>query len=347
VNGDTFSTTRSRRCAVAAVVLVQAASILLLAACTSEGNGASPDGSVVASSLYQDSSGSKSEASASGDASATLPVLSKDDSIPPGQTGEIVPTVGALLGDMTPQQKLLLNTAYYLVVKKCMIDQGFTLLDPPPKLETVNSGPILFDGYIGILDVDYAKKYGYQVFAGTVTDSDKKGQQRVIGDPKYEEALKVAGNDGCDGEADRMIEKNVPSEDASTPVLATIYQDSLNATYADPTYKQVLQLWSTCMKNAGFDYASPENAFRAFGGFQVTAESAVSRSLPQPSTAEVNTAVTDVGCKRSSRLADVFRKTLWDRQLAMAATNRPVLKVIEEARSQKLENAQGIIKAYG
>jgi len=228
---------RRKRLGSLRIIFVEAASILLLSACAAEDKGTGRSNSVDPSSLYQDSSESQKQAPANGDLSDLPPVLSKDDSIPHGQTGEIVPTVGALLGEMTPQQKLVLNTAYYLVVKKCMRDQGFTLFDPPPKLETSDSGPILFDGYIGILDVDYAKKYGYQLY---IDDAGNQGQKRVSGDPKYEDALKVAGNGGCAGEADRMIEKDVPGEDTSTPLLSTIYQDSLNQrTWIRPTRRHL------------------------------------------------------------------------------------------------------------
>lgn len=247
---------------------------------------------------------------------------------------------------MTPQQKLVLNTAYYLEVKKCMSDQGFTLLDPPPKLEVPTYGPVLFDGYIGILDVDYAKKYGYQLFTPAISPTDQ-GPQSINGDPKYEYALKVAGGSGCDGLASQMIEKNLPSEEQSTPLLAKIYNDSLSATYASPAYKKALRSWSTCMRNAGFNYSSPNAAFSAYKGFEINAQNAVNPSPPHPSSLEIDTAVTDVGCKRSSDFANVFRQVLWDQQLAMAAKDHPTLEVIEKINTRKLLNAQQMIKELG
>ncbi len=244
---------------------------------------------------------------------------------------------------MTPEQKLVVDTASYLKVKQCMKDQGFTFLDPAPKLEVQKRSAVLFDGYIGILDADYAKGYGYQLNPSSIGMEDERQAQSGQKYPsaEYEFALKVAGDGGCLGQTEKLIDKNRPSEDESTPILGKIYETSLTATYADADYKRALKLWSTCMRSAGFNYATPAEAFGAFDGFTLT------DAVPDPPAVETKTAVADVECKRSSRLADVFRSVFWDHQVAMAEKNRPTLKVLEEVNAQLLRNAQQIIKELG
>ncbi len=324
-----------RSVAVSALV-----SVFALGGCTSES--AAPVGagaSVDPSSLYE-SAGGPGSSGAPG--ASELPVLSVDDSIPPGETGELVPGVYSSLGEMTPEQKLVLNNAFHLKVAQCMKEQGFTFLEPAPKLEVPERAPVLFDGYIGVLDADYAKSYGYQLNPSSIgfTDAPARDSEEYPS-REYELALKEAGNGGCNGEAERLIEQNRPSEDESTALLGRIYQESLDATYADKRYKKVVKKWSSCMREAGFDYATPLKAFSAFDGFALT------DAEPNPSAEEVNTAVRDVECKRSSRLADVFRDVFWNKQFAMAKENRPTLKVLDEVNDQLLRNAQAIIKELG
>lgn len=319
-------------------------SLCLLTACETDSTSSHPGNEVDPSSLY----------SASNDDGTTgtptvLPVVSDDKAIPAGQTGELVPGVYAALGELNPEQKLILNKAFHLQVKRCMKDQGFTLLDPPPELEVSERSPILFDGYIGILDVDYAQRFGYQAdmetFATGADDDNpvgiREGGNESRSTPEYEFALKVANDGGCRGQAMRSIEQDRPSEDESTPVLARIYQESLKATYADPDYKKAISSWSSCMREAGFNYTTPENAFTAFDGFLVTHE------RPAPTDEEINTALQDVECKRSSRLADVFRRVFWSHQMEMAEQDRPMLEVLDEVNDQLLRNAQKIIRDLG
>lgn len=306
-------------------------SLLLLAACTT-GN---------------DNPGTQDSVGLSAKVSEPLPVLSDDDSIPPGVTGELVPGVYALLGKPSAEQQLVLDQALYLKVKKCMKDQGFTLHDPPPKLEEPKQPTILFDGYIGILDADYAKNYGYQLNMSSIPDTSGYRLGKNQTPKEYEFAFKVAGGGGCLDQAERAIEKDRPSEDDSTPLLGEIYQKSLKATYADEDYEQARASWASCMKSAGFDYDTPLEAFSAFDGFSVNAETMSQKASPQPPTDEIETAVADVECKRSSRLVDVFRHVFWNHQVDMAEKNRPTLKVLDQVTDQRLRNAKQIIKELG
>lgn len=322
-------------------VLGVAASTVLLAACGAAGN-EDVDSSIAASTLYRDASTPRSNLAANNLPGKGQSIVSENSDIPPGQSGELVPGIGVYLGELTPQQKLVVNTAYYLEVQKCMSSQGFKLLDPAPKLEVPHYGDVLFDGYIGILDRGYAEKYGYQLDASSLAGQDQ-GQRHVAGSAEYENSLKVSGGGGCDAVAVRMIEENVPSEDKSTPLLGKIYQTSLNSTYADSKFKEAVSQWSDCMSEAGFEYRNPKAAFSKYHGFEVSPGAVFGSMSPQASDSEIKTAVTDVECKRSSRLADVFRTVFWNNQVSMSDRNRPTLKVLDEIRSQKLRNSQAII----
>lgn len=226
-------------------------SLLTLAACTTANDAPGGGDAVDVSSLYGSTLPSVKN-------SELQPVLSDDDSMPQGETGELVPGVYALLGEPSAEQKLVIDRALYLKVKTCMKDQGFTLLDPPPRLKDPKQPPILFDGYIGILDAGYAKSHGYQLNMNSIEQAYRYdiGKNQTYPNKEYEYALKVAGDGGCLAQAEQTLNQGRPSEDQSTPLLGKIYQDSLKATYADADYKQAVDRWSSCMKKAGYDYAT-------------------------------------------------------------------------------------------
>lgn len=325
--------------------------MIMFAACTSQAPAVDHGPSVNPSSLYKGSGPSAATSPSTAGSTAPKPSSSNDPAIPPGTTGELVPGIGNILGQLTPQQTLVLDTANYLEIKQCMSKQGFKLLDPPPKLEVPTYGPVLFDAEIGILDKGYAEKYGYQLYLPAIPDEDQEPQQIKPPDVKYINALSGSdGDGGCDAKAYQLLWKNVPSEDKSTPLLGKIYNNSQKATLADPRYKKALRQWSQCMAKEGFDYPTPQAASGAYKGFQTNAQNAwaVTRGkLPHPSKAQVDTAVTDAGCKQSSGLTDVYRTVFWADQEAMAAKNRPTLQVIDKVRAQRLRNAQKMIKELG
>lgn len=328
-----------------------AASVIMVAACTSQAPAADHGASVNPSSLYQGPAPSAGTKPSSAAAPDTKSASHNDASIPPGQSGELVPDLVGILASMTPQQDQVVNTATYLELKKCMGDQGFRLLDPPPKLEVPKYGPVLYDAWIGILDKGYAAKYGYQLYLPLLEATENQDPQQIKpNDAKYMQALSgTDGEGGCDAQADRMLQKNVhlpndtKAEEDRKP-LGRTYDNSVQATFADPKYKKVLRQWSQCMAKAGFDYQTPKAAFGAYKGFQVTPQTAFSNKPPHPSKLEVNTAVTDAECKQSSGLPDVYKTVFWSYQQADVAKNRPALKPFQQANAQELRNAQKMIK---
>lgn len=314
-------------------------SLMILAGCSASGDGTA----------------SKESVSPVSAAVTEPPVLSDDDSFPPGQTGQLVPGLYAVLGTPTPEQQFVLDNARYTYVKKCMKDQGFTLVDAPPTQDSPTRSKILFDGYIGILDADYAKANGYQLNLDSIEQAHHYdiGKNQTYPNKEYEYALKVSGDGGCLAQAEQALNQGRPSEDQSTPLLGKIYQDSLKATFTDPGFLAAVELWSSCMKSAGYDYATPHDAFTAYDGFQLTAKTALrkkgdkaSNEPPHPSATEVDTAMTDVECKRSSRVADIYRSVFWNKQLDSAKTkkNQSTLAVLDQITDRLLSNAHQILQ---
>ena len=82
------------------------------------------------------------------------PVVSDVPDIPIGVTGELVPSISSIFW-FTAEQEHTLNRAHYALVKECMEDQGFVFTEPAPVRQDSAISSLLFDGFIGILDLSY------------------------------------------------------------------------------------------------------------------------------------------------------------------------------------------------
>jgi len=342
---------QSSRCLrpVAVLIAFYAAAVTGLSACSlgspsvtagSTPGGKSPAASptVNAGELY--SSGEPSPV-ATGSEWSGLPVLTPDTSFPAGETGAIVPRLGATY-ELTPEQDLVVEQARYALVKDCMAKKGFTLVEEPPRRRDATPATPMFDGYVGILDPNYAHKFGYKFDIEILDDAEGAD----IPDPpsaEYELALGGGNSDsgGCAGKAQSAVESGLPDDSKSSEVVSQIYDDAMALTEEDPEYLEALGKWVACMSEHGFEYKTPLLAFSAFDGFTFTTEQFM------PSPAEVSTAVTDVECKRSSRLADTWRKVFWGHQLDLERENRPTLEVMMKRNDKRISNAEKALASVG
>jgi hypothetical protein len=167
----------------------------------------------------------------------------------------------------------------------------------------------------GITDLAEANKYGYQPESvATATDelpvTTASYNFVYTGDPNGGLSIPQDGGEltspgdfgglqippgGCLGEAREKLSGS-PNAEVKDGFAQSLRGDAYNASMADVRVQQLLSRWSACMAAAGFNYQSPlDPEFSREPG-------------SSPSAAEVNTATTDIGCKKKTALIPGWNK---------------------------------------
>ncbi|PYC67367.1 hypothetical protein C7C46_30440, partial [Streptomyces tateyamensis] len=190
----------------------------------------------------------------------------------------------------TPAQKLTLDNARIALENSCLRSFGLSVQLPlkasEPDLSHLNAG--LF----GPTDEQAARAHGYRLPqsaapapAASPVNLPQDAQQLLTGSGPTEVGGKAVPQGGCLGQANRQLAQGGPPAPRD-PNYANNLAASLGSTVdADPTVLAVQQKWSTCMKAAGFTFA--------------TSIDAMTNSWPgaAPSSTEIATATADVHCK--------------------------------------------------
>ncbi|MFI1106202.1 hypothetical protein [Streptomyces melanogenes] len=219
----------------------------------------------------------------------------------------------------TTEQARTIRQARETLIEQCARRYGITLTPDPelPPLGPKNQ----MDWRYGIHERDLTERRGYQVDdkqqarydAALQAQSSRPRPPRdtpvvVNGTKLPPEALAATSADaqkgivagkpvpdgGCSGEANRAL-------GTSTQGFAPLVDRLMNASYPqsmkEPDVKDVFARWSACMRARGFSYSAPmdandDPAFRA-------SPSGVSRH-------EIDTALADLDCRTTHRVAEVW-----------------------------------------
>jgi hypothetical protein len=208
----------------------------------------------------------------------------------------------------TAAQQNVVDDAVEQVTGECMTQYGLTYTPTTSNLPDVHETAREY----GIGDLATARKYGYHSATQTFTDKSKDdsappqaaGQLLVLtgsstgadttsGPNKATYHGKAIPDGGCSGLAQRAVTGADDIDPNSVPdsILVEMWKQS----QSDTRVIAVIAAWSTCMKSAGFAYASPLDApdDPAFTG-------------PTPTAHEITTAVADMRCKQSTNLIGVW-----------------------------------------
>jgi len=214
------------------------------------------------------------------------------------------------------------GTARWTLAKQCMVSLGFDDLknlgiDPLPAWPQRPAGTGVFtavayaddDLRYGIQDPRQAARHGYQ--AARAAYESRNPQKKwplsqflaLTGeffgdDPKSVHGHRIPRR-GCLGEADRAIYGSNP-QDRRNPVLE-LKSKSLQQGMKDPVWKKADKAWSSCMRTAGYHYATPRDA--QIGEDRQREELEARLSAPPqdpdaPSALEKQTATADARCKQ-------------------------------------------------
>jgi hypothetical protein len=268
-----------------------------------------------------------------------------DAEVPRGRSGWLVADVTDFFGP-TPEQKVVIEQATYAVTRHCMTERGFELLEEPPSATPVSPPDMGYDGYFGILDLDYAAERGYQL--KPLFDLTQPRQPPVEGwTREYETALK--GDDGCELRAMDLIDPpendDVEIPRSTTELVIRIEDGSVDQAWSVPEVAEAVGRWRDCMAVEGYAYENPRLAFQSFDGFALTSKNPMGLAPPAPG--EIETAMRDVVCKQESGLVPVWRRNLWQLRYESIQANLPTLQVYQDITMRRVANAQALIERYG
>ncbi|MEV5506436.1 hypothetical protein [Streptomyces orinoci] len=200
----------------------------------------------------------------------------------------------------------LLAQAQTVLGQQCMRAKGLEL---PASLK-LDKGPEQPAPYVifGVMDLKTVKVSGYRepspATAPSPAPSASPGAgQQADGDipPAVAQAFfddPRKGKLGCEGEArEKLLGK---SPETMFTLLQQYRSEALTAAQGDSRVRSVTAKWSACMKDSGFLYPNPlapGHDRTLLGRGLPTPKGA---SLPPPSPAEIEVAVTDIKCKRQT-----------------------------------------------
>jgi len=105
----------------------------------------------------------------------------------------------------------------------------------------------------------------------------------------------VVPEHGCIGEAKKEISGDI-NNTGDSPVAQDALGYSLNRSMQDPRVVGVFAKWSACMKQSGYDYATPITA----------SDDPRWSQTDMPTQAEIQTAVTDQQCRAQENVVGVW-----------------------------------------
>lgn len=196
----------------------------------------------------------------------------------------------------------LVLSAEYKTMKSCIARYGMTF-EPPASAWKVPATNHDYDRLFGLINLVEAQKYGYHTGETLLPDGEAVPHSKPAADPSESapnylavamgdpSVPKVNGlqvpNGGCISEARSKL--------GDTPAAQALYENTVDyglaQSDADRRVVAAFGSWSTCMKNAGFSYATPMDAIDDPRWATTT-----------PSGTEVKAATADVECKVSTNL---------------------------------------------
>ncbi|MFF2022378.1 hypothetical protein ACFVW2_11325 [Streptomyces sp. NPDC058171] len=192
----------------------------------------------------------------------------------------------------------------------------------------------------GVIEIEVAKTYGYRTSAELLF-SDESRQFRADIKERRSELTKSEWETSwkCRQEADAHIDRGVN-------VQQTNYQKFRKQSYEgaqrDPDVVRAVAEWRSCMKDAGFPYASPDAAAEDPRWRQEEGEPSTYRA-PE----EIATAVADVTCKNKVRLVDRRFAAEKAHGQRIIDGNAAYFSELRVARERQLTRARDVIDGDG
>ncbi len=243
---------------------------------------------------------------------------------------------------------LTVQRAAWQAISRCVSRFGITYTAPPPVAGDLP--PMSGDNRLryGLIDLNAAQARGYRSSAGSSPDSGKNSDSGKSSrwDPSPTELLIVRGagtgqtpprdsagaalpTGGCLAEATALTQQG--AKDSGNGDLAlTLAKDTYERSFRDSRTVAAEESWSSCMKKAGFSFA--------------TSRDANNHRWPDPVGAEEKAAaVADVKCKISTNLVGIWWAVETAYQRRALEENAPALKQVKDFNDNQVRNAARIL----
>ncbi|MBT2376034.1 hypothetical protein J7E90_01285 [Streptomyces sp. ISL-111] len=235
--------------------------------------------------------------------------------------GDTVAISDSQLRDLTISEEMEIEYAEYALVKRCMEDKGFSYwVGPVASVDARKAGRYVID------DIAWAKKYGY----GRPFDEAAERERSEHPNVRFPNALprndRIRYNTALNGDYDDVLSVDLPAGGTiETPrtgcwagARTHLYGDlkawfeakktvtSLTPLYvpeilADERMNRTVSAWSSCMKEAGQRFSSPDDLREKRIEHTAGMRSEVARKY------DVELAVTEATCAVKTSLGKVAR----------------------------------------
>lgn len=238
---------------------------------------------------------------------------------------------------ISPERRAIVRKSQDLLVQKCLRRLGFEMELPEREVEHVQSR------VIGVVDDAEVSKYGYSDpetleavrKAEELRKRQKPWPQDMIDALNGKTASKgSAPTGGCMGESQRALDIPVKSERKAGDenFVIGLSRDSTTLTEADSRLKAAWGKWSSCMKQAGYNYADPwgPNSEKKFGGDDASPE-------------EIATARADVACRKKHDVNSIWVTVRTAYQNRLIVDNADALKDHQTRVDEQVRKAKEIL----
>lgn len=260
--------------------------------------------------------------------SSTSEQVEQDLSIPLS-IAEVVPP--------SPATSEVIWAAQQKLVRECMAERGFDYVElPSPQYEQS-----WVDGRASqTMTAERAESVAYHplpVLVPPELEAAYAALEQRTSDSAFSTALGAqpgeAGELGCNIVAQQQIngEVDLQSDDFER-VIGDGEQQIVAEVLADPDYSAAVSTWAACMSSAGYDYASPEDAFND-----------PRWSTAEPDDVERSTARQDAACREQSNLNTVMRQAQRSAVAAWMTANEAFVSALRDAENELLDRAQEIL----
>jgi hypothetical protein len=235
------------------------------------------------------------------------------------------------------QQQQSVQEATRVVARACMARYGFDWhgndLTPQPDLDA------LAKRRYGLINADDAAQYGYQAPPAVIGHPASKNSGYT---PSADELAVWRGTapsgsrvnsqpvpaGGCQGEVNRKMEAGAPQSD--TNLAQNLSVESYTKSKTDSRLVAAQAKWSSCMKQAGYDYQDSWDPVAVNWSTRGNAE-------------QIATATADVGCRRQTNLVGIWVAVDSAYQEQLIEENAQQLDLVRRQLNSELRNAAAVL----
>lgn len=232
---------------------------------------------------------------------------------------------------LSPKLALEYGTAQHMLIEQCMAGKGFDieLVREDPVRDFQPTASNITRRY-GITRMAWAEEYGYAL--PPEYEDPPVGSRYVPASEAERIAFKGNLSDeerqsgevgGCQGQALDAL----PFEPES--LVDELDAQSLHRSESDPRVTEVVEAWSQCMGDRGYDYASP---------YEI--------GVPPHGGDDPQTAVADIQCKEQTSLVTVWFEAESEIQRDLIESNQAALEAEARTWERLTEKVAEVIAGY-